>query len=222
MKICIIGYGKMGKMVEKIAISKGHSINQIIDSPNDEIDGNADVAIIFSTPESAVLNIMKCFEKKLPVVCGTTGWLNDIEKIKKYCETNNGTFLFSPNFSLGVNLFFKINNSVSKIMRNSDEFDLRISEVHHTSKIDSPSGTALKIKRDIDSILNKDVQIESKRIGSNNGTHEVIYESFSDLIKISHTAKNRDSFALGSIVCAQWIISQNGFFEMDDFLNDFL
>ena len=222
MKICIIGYGKMGKMVEKIAISKGHSINQIIDSPNDEIDGNADVAIIFSTPESAVLNIMKCFEKKLPVVCGTTGWLNDIEKIKKHCETNNSTFLFSPNFSLGVNLFFKINNSVSKIMRNSDEFDLRISEVHHTSKIDSPSGTALKIKKDIDSILNKDVQIESKRIGSNNGTHEVIYESFSDLIKISHTAKNRDSFALGSIVCAQWIISQNGFFEMDDFLNDFL
>ena len=222
MKICIIGYGKMGKMVEKIAISKGHSINQIIDSPNDEVDGNADVAIIFSTPESAVLNIMKCFEKKLPVVCGTTGWLNDIEKIKKYCETNNSTFLFSPNFSLGVNLFFKINNSVSKIMRNSDEFDLRISEVHHTSKIDSPSGTALKIKKDIDSILNKDVQIESKRIGSNNGTHEVIYESFSDLIKISHTAKNRDSFALGSIVCAQWIISQNGFFEMDDFLNDFL
>ena len=222
MKICIIGYGKMGKMVEKIAISKGHSINQIIDSPNDKVDGNADVAIIFSTPKSAVLNIMKCFEKKLPVVCGTTGWLNDIEKIKKYCETNNSTFLFSPNFSLGVNLFFKINNSVSKIMRNSDEFDLRISEVHHTSKIDSPSGTALKIKKDIDSILNKDVQIESKRIGSNNGTHEVIYESYSDLIKISHTAKNRDSFALGSIVCAQWIISQNGFFEMDDFLNDFL
>ena len=222
MKICIIGYGKMGKMVEKIAISKGHSINQIIDSPNDEIDGNADVAIIFSTPESAVLNIMKCFEKKLPVVCGTTGWLNDIEKIKKHCETNNSTFLFSPNFSLGVNLFFKINNSVSKIMRNSDEFDLRISEVHHTSKIDSPSGTALKIKRDIDSILNKNTQIESKRIGSNNGTHEIIYESFSDLIKISHTAKNRDSFALGSIVCAQWIISQNGFLEMDDFLNDFL
>ena len=107
-------------------------------------------------------------------------------------------------------------------MRNSDEFDLRISEVHHTSKIDSPSGTALKIKKDIDSILKKDTQIESKRIGSNNGTHEVIYESFSDLIKISHTAKNRDSFALGSIVCAQWIISQNGFFEMDDFLNDFL
>ena len=222
MKICIIGYGKMGKMVEKIAMSKGHSINQIIDSPNDEIDGNADVAIIFSTPESAVPNIIKCFEKKLPVVCGTTGWLNDIEKIKKHCETNNSTFLFSPNFSLGVNLFFKINNSVNKIMRNSDEFDLRISEVHHTSKIDSPSGTALKIKKDIDSILNKDVQIESKRIGSNNGTHEVIYESFSDLIKISHTAKNRDSFALGSIVCAQWIISQNGFFEMDDFLNDFL
>ena len=222
MKICIIGYGKMGKMVEKIAISKGYSINQIIDSPNDEVKGNADVAIIFSTPESAVLNIMKCFEKKLPVVCGTTGWLNDIEKIKKYCETNNSTFLFSPNFSLGVNLFFKINNSVSKIMRNSDEFDLRISEVHHTSKIDSPSGTALKIKKDIDSILNKDVQIESKRIGSNNGTHEVIYESFSDLIKISHIAKNRESFALGSIVCAQWIISQNGFFEMDDFLNDFL
>jgi len=222
MKICIIGYGKMGKMVEKIAISKGHSINQIIDSPTDEVDGNADVAIIFSTPESAVLNIVKCFEKKLPVICGTTGWLNDIEKIKKYCETNNSTFLFSPNFSLGVNLFFKINNSVSKIMKNSDEFDLRISEVHHISKIDSPSGTALKIKKDIDSILKKDTQIESKRIGSNNGTHEVIYESFSDLIKISHMAKNRESFALGSIVCAQWIISQNGFFEMDDFLNDFL
>ena len=221
MKICIIGYGKMGKMVEKIAISKGHSINQIIDSPNDEVNGNADVAIIFSTPESAVLNIMKCFEKKLPVVCGTTGWLNDIEKIKKYCETNNGTFLFSPNFSLGVNLFFKINNSVSKIMRNSDEFDLRISEVHHTSKIDSPSGTALKIKSDIDSILNKNTQIESKRIGSNNGTHEIIYESFSDLIKISHTAKNRDSFAMGSILCADWLINKNGYYEMNDFLNDF-
>ena len=222
MKICIIGYGKMGKMVENIAISKGHSINQIIDSPSDEVKGNSDVAIIFSTPESALPNIMKCFEKKLPVICGTTGWLNDIEKIKKYFEKNNNTFLFSPNFSLGVNLFFKINNSVSKIMKNSDEFDLRINEVHHTSKIDSPSGTALKIKKDIDSVLKKDTLIESKRIGSNNGTHEVIYESFSDLIKISHTAKNRDSFALGSIVCAQWIISQNGFFEMDDFLNDFL
>ena len=222
MKICIIGYGKMGKMVEKIAKSKGHSINQVIDSPNDEIDVNSDVAIIFSTPESAYLNIIKCLEKKVPVVCGTTGWLNDLEKIKKYCKTNNTTFLFSPNFSLGVNLFIKINDSVSKIMRNHDEFNLTISEVHHTSKIDSPSGTALKIKEDIDSILKKDTPIESKRIGSNNGTHEIIYESFSDLIKISHIAKNRDSFALGSVLCAQWLINQNGFFEMDDFLNDFL
>ena len=222
MKICIIGYGKMGKMVEKIAKSKGHSINQVIDSPNDEIDVNSDVAIIFSTPESAYLNIIKCLEKKVPVVCGTNGWLNDLEKIKKYCKTNNTTFLFSPNFSLGVNLFIKINDSVSKIMRNHDEFNLTISEVHHTSKIDSPSGTALKIKEDIDSILKKDTPIESKRIGSNNGTHEIIYESFSDLIKISHIAKNRDSFALGSVLCAQWLINQNGFFEMDDFLNDFL
>ena len=222
MKICIIGYGKMGKMVEKIAISKGHSINQIIDSSSNEIEGNADVAIIFSTPDSALPNIMKCFEKKLPVICGTTGWLKDIEKIKKYCETNNNTFLFSPNFSLGVNLFFKINNSVSKIMRSHDEFNSKICEVHHTTKIDSPSGTALKIKKDIDSVLKKDTSIESKRIGSNNGTHEVIYESFSDFIKITHIAKNRDSFALGSVVCAEWIISQNGFFQMDDFLNDFL
>ena len=222
MKICIIGYGKMGKMVEKIAISKGHSINQIIDSPSDEVEGNADVAIIFSTPDSALPNIIKCFEKKLSVICGTTGWLKDIEKIKKYCETNNNTFLFSPNFSLGVNLFFKINNSVSKIMKSHDEFNSKISEVHHTTKIDSPSGTALKIKKDIDSVLKKDTSIVSKRIGSNNGTHEVIYESFSDFIKISHIAKNRDSFALGSVVCAEWIISQNGFFQMDDFLNDFL
>lgn len=222
MKICIIGHGKMGKMVEKIAKSRGHLINQIINSENDEIDGSSDVAIIFSKPESAYLNTIKCLEKKIPVVCGTTGWLNDMKKIKKYCETNSTTFLFSPNFSLGVNLFFKINDSVSKIMKNYDEFNSRIIEIHHTSKIDSPSGTALKIKKNIDSILKKDTSIESKRIGSNNGTHEVIYESFSDLIKISHIAKNRDSFALGSILCAQWIISQNGFLEMDDFLKDFL
>ena len=222
MKVCIIGYGKMGKMVEKIAKAKGYTINQFIDSPDDQINGSSDVAIIFATPESAYTNIIKCFEKKLPVVCGTTGWLNDIDRVKRYCKKNNSTFLFSPNFSLGVNLFFKINNAVSKIMNRSDDFNLKISEIHHNSKIDSPSGTAIKIKEDIESIIKKEISIESKRIGQNKGTHKIIYESFSDLITISHTAKNRDSFALGSILCAEWLIGKNGFFEMDDFLNDFL
>ena len=221
MKICIIGYGKMGKMVEKIAKSKGHSISQLIDSPNEDVEEYSDIAIIFSTPKSAYSNIIKCFEKKIPVVCGTTGWLNDIDKIKSYCKLNKATFLFSPNFSLGVNLFFKINTSISKIMRHYEEFNSKINEIHHTSKIDSPSGTAIKIKEDIDSILKKDTPIESKRIGSNKGTHEIIYESISDTIKLSHTAKNRDSFAMGSILCAEWLINKNGYYEMDDFLNDF-
>jgi len=221
MKICIIGYGKMGKMVEKIAKSKGHSISQLINSPDKEVEGGSDIAIIFSTPRSAYSNIIKCFEKKIPVVCGTTGWLDDIDKIKKYCKVNKSTFLFSPNFSLGVNLFLKINNSISKIMKHHNEFNSKINEIHHTSKIDSPSGTALKIKEDIDAILKKNTPIKSKRIGSNKGTHEIIYESLSDTIRLSHTAKNRDSFATGSILCAEWLISKNGYFEMEDFLNDF-
>jgi len=221
MKICIIGYGKMGKMVEKIAKSKGHSISQLINSPDKEVEGGSDIAIIFSTPRSAYSNIIKCFEKKIPVVCGTTGWLDDIDKIKKYCKVNKSTFLFSPNFSLGLNLFLKINNSISKIMKHHNEFNSKINEIHHTSKIDSPSGTALKIKEDIDAILKKNTPIKSKRIGSNKGTHEIIYESLSDTIRLSHTAKNRDSFATGSILCAEWLISKNGYFEMEDFLNDF-
>ena len=196
MNIVIIGYGNMGREIEKISISRGHKISKIIDhDTNDKNISGSDVAILFSTPNSAVDNIKLCIDNNVPVVCGTTGWLDQFEMINKYCTTKNGTFIYSPNFSIGVNLFFRLNKFLAKEMFNKDEYKVSIFEKHHTKKIDKPSGTAIKIANDIlkyssfsEWSLDKDtnkLNIECERIGDEKGHHEVKFESENDSISIS-------------------------------------
>ena len=231
MKVAIIGYGNMGKEIEKVLVSRGHEISKVIDIENNNEDfKDTEIAIIFSTPSSAVQNITKCLINNIPVVCGTTGWLDSYEEIKLLCNKNNGTFLFSPNFSIGVNLFIKLNKYLSEIMSDFSDYSVKMKEVHHTKKIDKPSGTAIKLA---DSIVNnlslegwslkKDknkLEIKCERKDDVKGLHNVIYESEIDSISISHDAKNRKGFAVGAVMCAEWIISKKGFFTMEDFLSD--
>ncbi|MBL6591205.1 MAG: 4-hydroxy-tetrahydrodipicolinate reductase [Flavobacteriaceae bacterium] len=232
MNIAIIGYGNMGQEIEKISVSRGHEILKIIDhDTNDKNISGCDVAILFSTPDSAVDNIKLCIDNNVPVVCGTTGWLDQFELINEYCITKNGTFIYSPNFSIGVNLFFRLNKFLAKEMFNKDEYKVSVFEKHHTKKIDMPSGTAIKIADDIlkyssfsEWSLDKDtnkLNIKCERIGDEKGYHEVKFESENDSISISHNAKSRKSFALGAVMCSEWIYNKKGVYTMNDFLNSF-
>ena len=227
MKIGILGYGKMGKEVEKKILQKGYSVAFTINSKNTQ-DLNSytlqksDVVIEFSNPEIAFQNIKFCIENQTPVVCGTTGWLDKINDITKLCKIHNGTFLHSPNFSIGMNLFFEINNYISKLMVNKN-YDILIEEIHHNMKKDRPSGTAIKISNDIDKIrLNKKEKtpIFSKRIGDIKGEHTVKYISEFDDIHISHKAKNRQGFASGALLAAEFIQNKKGIFTMADVINN--
>ena len=227
MKIGILGYGKMGKEVEKKILQKGYSVAFTINSKNTQ-DLNSytlqksDVVIEFSNPEIAFQNIKFCIENQTPVVCGTTGWLDKINDITKLCKIHNGTFLHSPNFSIGMNLFFEINNYISKLMVNKN-YDILIEEIHHNMKKDRPSGTAIKISNDIDEIrLNKKekIPIVSKRIGDIKGEHTVKYISEFDDIHISHKAKNRQGFASGALLAAEFIQNKKGIFTMADVINN--
>ena len=231
MKVTIIGYGNMGKEIEKVLVSRGHEISKVIDIENNNDDfKDTDIAIIFSTPSSAVENIKKCLINDIPVVCGTTGWLDNYEEIKLLCEKSNGTFLFSPNFSIGVNLFFKLNKYLSELMSDFSDYSVKMKEIHHTKKIDKPSGTAIKLSIPIVNNLSlegwslkKDknkLEIQCERKDDVKGLHNVIYESEIDSISISHDAKSRKGFALGTVMCAEWIISKKGVFTMEDFLSD--
>jgi len=231
MKVAIIGYGNMGKEIEKVLVSRGHEISKVIDIENKNEDFiDIEIAIIFSTPSSAVQNIKKCLINDIPVVCGTTGWLDNYEEIKMLCKKSNGTFLFSPNFSIGVNLFFKLNKYLSEIMSGFSDYSVKMKEIHHTKKIDKPSGTAIKLADPIVNNLSlngwslkKDknkLEIQCERKDDVKGLHNVIYESEIDSISISHDAKSRKGFALGAVLCAEWIISKKGFFTMEDFLSD--
>ena len=232
MNIAIIGYGQMGKEIEKISISRNHKIGKIIDqNTKDKNIEDCDVAILFTTPKSAVDNIKLCIDNNIPVICGTTGWLEEYDSVIEYCNSMNGTFLFSPNFSIGVNIFFRLNQFLSKQLSSSKDFNVSIYEKHHKRKVDKPSGTALKIAEDILSnssltewTLNDEknkLKINCDRIGEEKGFHEVVYESDIDSISISHNAKSRKGFALGAVLCAEWIYSKKGIFTMNDFLNDF-
>lgn len=233
MNIAIIGYGQMGKEIEKISVSRGHKIGKIIDVKTENKDLNdCDAAIIFTTPQSAVENIKLCIDNKIPVVCGTTGWLDEYNFIINYCTQKDGTFLFSPNFSIGVNLFFKLNSFLSKQMSKSIDFNVSVSEKHHTKKIDKPSGTAIKIAEDILTNYSfsgwtladekNKLKINCERIGDEKGYHKVSYESENDLISISHNAKSRNGFALGAVLCAEWIFEKKGIFTMNDFLKNII
>jgi len=229
MKIALLGYGKMGRAVESIAIKRGHTIVSKIDLIKNNDISNADVAVNFSTPTSAFQNIKEAFNNKISVVSGTTGWLSDLEKIEKLAIQKNVVFLYSSNFSIGVNLFFQLNKSLSKIMR-SYNYSTELSEIHHSSKIDSPSGTAIYLAKDIISNSNykewstendkKEVlKIKSFREGDSSGIHNVSYNSEFDKISIKHESHSRVGYALGAVIAAEWINGKNGVFSMSDVLN---
>lgn len=222
MKILLVGYGKMGKAIENIAIQRGHTIAGRVDinSP-DTIAPGADVAIEFTQPGSAVDNIRRCVGAGIPVVCGTTGWLEQLDDVKSFVTKNNGAFFYASNYSLGVNIFFKLNEYLAKLMSGQETYDVSIDETHHTQKKDAPSGTAITLAEGIKANSKagkKQVPINSFRIDPAPGTHTVKYKSAIDDIEITHTAHSREGFALGAVLVAEWIKEKKGCFTMNDFL----
>ncbi|HEY8690443.1 MAG TPA: 4-hydroxy-tetrahydrodipicolinate reductase [Chitinophagaceae bacterium] len=235
MKIALLGYGKMGKTIEEIALQKGHSISLIIDMHNlyDLTKINlqkADVAIEFTTPENAVNNLLQCFDAGVPVVCGTTGWLNNFDKVKEICLKENGSFIYASNYSIGVNIFFELNKKLAELMRKHD-YNVTVEETHHTQKKDAPSGTAITIAEQLlkelphkkqwvnyNSEKDEDLSIISKRIDPAPGTHTVKYSSEVDDIEIIHTAHNRKGFASGAVLAAEFLKDKKGIFSMKDVL----
>ena len=230
MKIGIIGYGKMGKAIEKIAIDRGHSISFKTNNCNLNLINNVDVAIEFSTPESAFTNIKNCLDSNVPVVSGTTGWLEDLEDIKKLCDKKNGSFLYASNFSLGANIFFELNKKLAYLMSDNNQYKTSIDETHHIHKVDKPSGTAITLANDIisgssyenwelDSHSENKININSFREKEINGVHRVSYSSENDIISIKHEALDRNGFALGAVISAEWLFNKKGFFSISDMLN---
>lgn len=231
MKIALLGYGKMGKVIERIALERGHEIvlRKDHDSTFDGLE-KADVAIDFSVPSAAVGNISKCFDTNIPVVSGTTGWLERYPEMATLCKEKNGAFIYGSNFSLGVNVFFELNNYLAKMMSNLEQYKVSMEEIHHTQKLDAPSGTAISLANGI--IENSDyaswiledpkadqIHINTKRIDSVPGTHSVFYDSDVDQIEIKHTAHSREGFALGAVIAAEWLQNKKGVFTMKDVLN---
>lgn len=231
MKIALLGYGKMGKTIEGIALQRGHQIVLKVDSKdNDYSLDQVDVAIDFSKPDSAVENIEKCLNHNVAVISGTTGWLDSYEDVVELCKSRNGTFLYASNFSLGVNIFFELNKTLSKLMKELPEYEVSIKEIHHTQKLDAPSGTALSLANQIiehseykswtiESPKSYEIGITSKRIENVPGTHEITYKSSVDTIQIKHKAHSREGFALGAVIAAEWIFGKKGVFTMKDVLN---
>jgi 4-hydroxy-tetrahydrodipicolinate reductase len=230
MKIALLGYGKMGQVIERIALERGHEIVLKKDEFNTyEGLGAADVAIDFSVPSAAVSNISSCFNLNVPVVSGTTGWLEHYEEMIALCNAKNGGFISSSNFSLGVNLFFEFNEYLAKIMSNFDHYKVNMEEIHHDQKLDAPSGTAISLAKGVienstytDWTLNTpkehQIHIEAIRTGTVPGTHTVTYSSDVDSIEIKHTAHNREGFALGAVIAAEWLAGKKGVFTMKDVL----
>jgi len=230
MRIALFGYGKMGQMIEKVAINRGHKIVAKIDEHTQYIDFSAiDVAIDFSMPEAAYGNIVNCLNNNVPIISGTTGWLNKYENAVSLCKEKNGAFIYASNFSLGVNIFFELNNYLAKMMQKLPEYKVTLEEIHHTQKLDAPSGTAITLAEGViansvykqwklDEDTNGSLAITSKRIGNTPGTHTVTYTNAVDSIEIKHTAHNRQGFALGAVTAAEWIIGKNGIFTMRDVL----
>ena len=230
MKIALVGYGKMGKIIDEIAQKRGHEIvARLNETPNRENLNNPNIVIEFSNPQAAFENIKFCLENKIPVICGTTGWLVKKSEIEKIALENNIAFLYGSNFSLGVNLFFALNIQLVKLMNKFDEYSCQLEEIHHTQKKDSPSGTAISIAEGIianskyeawksNETLDKELGIFSIREDEIPGTHSVFYKSEVDEIEIKHTAFNRSGFALGAVIAAEWTFGKNGVFSMKDVL----
>ena len=237
MKIALIGYGKMGRIIEKTALTRGHEIVLKIDLDNQEklTTENlkkADVAIEFTTPASAVPNYRKCFEAEIPVISGTTGWLGHKEEVIREMQKYDGTFFYASNFSLGVNLFFALNKKLAALMATRPEYDVSMEEVHHTQKLDAPSGTAISLAEDLFEIYpgkkswtleppeqNDQLQITAIREGQVPGIHRVKYESDVDHILIEHSARSREGFAVGAVLAAEFSFGKKGFLSMNDLLN---
>ncbi|WP_295713464.1 4-hydroxy-tetrahydrodipicolinate reductase [Mucilaginibacter sp.] len=242
MKIALLGYGKMGKIIEKIAISRKHEIVLTIDHQNlHELTAEnlqkADAVIEFTMPASVLGNIEHCFNAGVPIVVGTTGWYDKMDQVKQQCEAGNNSLMYATNFSVGVNIFFHINRMLAKVMNNYPYYDVQVEEIHHVQKMDAPSGTAITIAEGIidnlesksdwvnvlttdDSDDDENVQpdqllIESMRIDSVPGTHTVIYDSEVDTIEFKHTAHNRNGFALGAVLAAEWIHNKKGFYSVE-------
>ena len=230
MKIALLGYGKMGREIEKLSKKRGHKIVAIIDKNFSKGDiSNANVSINFSTPKAAKENILNSLKLNIPVVSGTTGWLEDLNTITDFCKKNKSAFLYSSNFSIGVNIFFKMNDILSKLMNDYNDYKASIEETHHTKKIDSPSGTAITLAEKIIDNSNyeswtlkenkhNELPIRVNRMGDVKGNHIVKYNSSIDTIKIEHYAKSREGFALGSIIASEWIIGKTGVFSFNDVL----
>jgi len=244
MNITLLGYGKMGRLIEKFALQRGHQIHLIVDENNRSTIGaadlaGADVAIDFSQPEAAVANIDLCFEANLPIVVGTTGWYDQLDAVKKRCLDGNKTLMYGSNFSIGVNVFFHINKLLAAAMNPYKQYDVQVEEIHHTQKLDSPSGTAITIADGIiaqtdtktewvnnlvgegEEVVPKNQQllIESHRIDDVPGTHTVLYSSEVDQIEFKHTAHSRAGFALGAVVAAEWIAGKTGFYQVTEMFN---
>jgi 4-hydroxy-tetrahydrodipicolinate reductase len=245
MKIALLGYGKMGKAIEKVATAKGHDIVYKVNMEN-AFDfmpislQNVDVAIDFSMPSAAVDNIQKCFEAKVPIIVGTTGWYDQFDMIRERCLSEGQSMVYSTNFSIGVNIFYKLNKILAKMMSDQHDYDVMIEEVHHTEKKDHPSGTALTLVNQIlaenkvktewkgrllynenmpsQSAKPHELLIESKRVGEVTGDHTVKYESMIDEIEITHKAKSRYGFAKGAVLASEWIQGKKGLFTMEDIL----
>jgi 4-hydroxy-tetrahydrodipicolinate reductase len=247
MKIALLGYGKMGHIIEKIAVDRKHEIVLKIDYDNlheltAENLSKADAAIEFSTPATVLGNIERCFEAGIPVIVGTTGWYSWLNEVKRQCLDGGHSLIYASNFSVGVNVFFYVNRVLAKLMNNYPYYDVQVEEIHHTQKMDSPSGTAITIAEGIienidrktgwanvltgdgnetanDNIAADQLLIESFRIDSLPGTHTVLYDSEVDTIELKHTAHNRNGFALGAVIAAEWIQGKKGFFEAKDMFN---
>ena len=234
MKIALFGYGKMGKEIEQIALQRGHEIVLKINEGEQYDISIADIAIDFSVPNAALSNIVSCFRNNVPVISGTTGWLDDFDKAIDVCKENNGSFIYASNFSIGVNIFFELNKQLAKMMNSQKEYSINVEEIHHTKKLDTPSGTAITLAEGIINNTSKrdwqlkerqtqinagTIPIEAKRILDIPGTHIISYESQIDSIKIKHTAHNRKGFALGAIIAAEWLNNKIGIYTMKDVLN---
>jgi 4-hydroxy-tetrahydrodipicolinate reductase len=231
MKIALLGYGRMGKEIEKIALSRGHEI-VIRKDVDDTIDITlAEVAIDFSVPSSAFNNITDCINNNVPVISGTTGWLEKYDEVVRRCEKKKSAFLYASNYSLGVNIFFELNKQLAKMMRHLQDYEISMEEIHHTKKLDAPSGTAITLAEGIiensskknwelgEKTSQENIPIKAKRTPNIPGTHSVWYTSEVDSIEIKHTANSRKGFALGAVVAAEWILGKKGVFSMKDVLN---
>lgn len=232
MKIALLGYGRMGKAIEQIALQRGHTIVAILDKNEKKGDlSKAEVAINFSIPSAAVENIQSAFDLQLPVVCGTTGWLEHLDRIHSYCQEKETAFLYASNFSIGVNLFFKLNRLCAQLMKgHKDSYSPTITEIHHVHKLDAPSGTAITLAEGVIEHYDHyskwtleensdELHINALREGEVPGTHTIAYRSEIDELSIEHKAHSRAGFALGAVIAAEWLQDKQGIYSMNDVLN---